>query len=199
MRKLIIFDVGGVLVELRPDVRREILSDAISPNAMPAADRAALNDANRAYCRGLMTEPDFVATVTRLMHITPETFARAEDEFIALGDRRMLTLAQGLRTAHRVVCLSNTQPTHWRHVMGDLLGHGFFDHEYVSHEMGLEKPDMEIYARVAAAEGVAAADIVFIDDTPENLPPAHALGWGTVIHHTAFDTTLAAVAVALEA
>lgn len=199
MAKLIIFDVGGVLVELRPDVRRAILSDATAPDALPAAERAELNAANRAFCRGFMAEAAFIATVTRLLNVTPETFARAEDEFIALGDRRMLTLAQGLRTAHRVVCLSNTQPTHWRHVMGDLLGAGFFDHEYVSHEMGLEKPDPAIYARVAAAEGVAAADIIFIDDTPDNLPPARALGWGTVIHHTSFDATLAAVAAALDA
>lgn len=194
MAKLIIFDVGGVLVELRPEIRREILYAVTTPDALPPAERAELDAVNRAFRLGFTPEDAFVAAVTRLLRVTPEVLARAENEFIAAGDRRMHTLAQGLRTRHRVVCLSNTQPTHWRHVMGDLLGAGFFDHEYVSHEMGMEKPDPEIYRKVAAAEGADPADIVFIDDTESNLPPAAALGWGTIIHHRSVDDTLARVA-----
>lgn len=199
MAKLFIFDVGGVLVELRPELRREILYAVTTPDALPPPERAQLDKVNRDFRLGFMAEAPYVAAVTALLGVTPDILARAEHDFIAAGDRRMHTLAQGLRTDHRVVCLSNTQPMHWRHVMGNLLGAGFFDHEYVSHDMGMEKPDPAIYRAVAEAEGVDHADIVFIDDTPGNLPPAEALGWGTIIHHRSVDETLAKVAAALGA
>jgi putative hydrolase of the HAD superfamily len=192
--KLFIFDVGGVLVGLRPEVRREILYATVTPDDLPPAERARLSEANRAFRLGFIPEDAFVATVTELLKVTRETLDKAESDFIVHGDPRMAKLAQDLRRHHRVICLSNTQPTHWRHVMTNLLGPGFFDREYVSHEMGVEKPDIDIYRQVALAEDVDPADIVFLDDTADNLPPAEQLGWGTVLHHRSVDETLARLA-----
>lgn len=194
MARLFIFDVGGVLVGLRPEVRREILYANVTPEDLAPADQARLSEVNRAFRLGFMAEDAFVAAVTELLRVTPETLDKAECDFIVHGDPRMATLAQDLRRHHRVICLSNTQPTHWRHVMSNLLGPGFFDEEYVSHEMGVEKPDIAIYRRVVEAEGVDPADIVFLDDTAGNLPPAEQLGWGTVLHHRSVDETLARLA-----
>lgn len=191
MAKVFIFDVGGVLVGLRPEVRRNILYAAVTPEDLAPVAQARLSEVNRAFRLGFIAEDAFVATVTELLKVTPETLDKAECDFIVHGDPRMVALARALRRHHRVICLSNTQPTHWRHVMTNLLGAGFFDREYVSHEMGVEKPDIEIYRRVAEAEGVDPADIVFLDDTADNLPPAEALGWGTIIHHRSVDETLA--------
>jgi putative hydrolase of the HAD superfamily len=195
--KLFIFDVGGVLVELRPERRREILYARRAPEALPPAERAELAEVGRGYRLGLTDEATYVEAVTRLLDVTLEELERAEAAFIVAGDPRMRALVGTLRRDHRVICLSNTQPMHWRHVIANLLGPGFFDREYVTHELGVEKPDPAIYRLVAEREGFAARDVVFVDDTPENLPPARALGWGTVIHHTSVAATLARIDAAL--
>jgi putative hydrolase of the HAD superfamily len=43
------------------------------------------------------------------------------------------------------------------------------------------KPDPVAYQRVLDALGVASAEVVFIEDTPQNLLPAHALGMTTIL------------------
>jgi putative hydrolase of the HAD superfamily len=197
--KRFIFDVGGVLVGLRPQLRRDLLHAVVDPDTLPPAERAELEAVNRDFRLGFMDEAPYVAAVTRLLRVSPDTLHRAECDFIVAGDPRMLALVAELRRNHRVVCLSNTQPTHWRHVIDNLLGAGFFDHEYVSHDLGLEKPDPAIYRLVAEREAVDPADIVFIDDTADNLPPAEALGWGTIIHHRSVDETLAKIAAIIGA
>jgi putative hydrolase of the HAD superfamily len=43
------------------------------------------------------------------------------------------------------------------------------------------KPDPSAYQRVLAALGAAGAEVVFLEDTPQNLLPAHALGMHTIL------------------
>jgi epoxide hydrolase-like predicted phosphatase len=64
----------------------------------------------------------------------------------------------------------------------ELLGE-LFDAVIVSGEVGLRKPDPEIYRLGARELGVDPLDCVFVDDLPGNLAPAAALGM-TVVHHT---------------
>ena len=42
MAKRFIFDVGGVLVGLRPELRRDLLHAAVDPDTLPPAERAEL-------------------------------------------------------------------------------------------------------------------------------------------------------------
>jgi epoxide hydrolase-like predicted phosphatase len=60
----------------------------------------------------------------------------------------------------------------WR----EQLPHELFDTIVDSSAVGFRKPDPRIYELVVAQLGRAAAEIVFIDDFEENLPPAAALG-----------------------
>jgi putative hydrolase of the HAD superfamily len=55
-----------------------------------------------------------------------------------------------------------------------------FDAVVISDEVGLRKPDPEIYLRTAAEMGVAAEECVFVDDTAANLPAAEKLGMAVV-------------------
>lgn len=55
-----------------------------------------------------------------------------------------------------------------------------FDVIIDSSEVGMRKPDPKIYELVLARLGAEAADVVFVDDTAHNLPPAAAMGIATV-------------------
>jgi putative hydrolase of the HAD superfamily len=63
-----------------------------------------------------------------------------------------------------------------------------FDGWVISGEVGLRKPEPEIYRMGAEAIGLPPERCVFVDDLPGNLKPARVLGMATVHHVRAEDT-----------
>lgn len=63
-----------------------------------------------------------------------------------------------------------------------------FDVLVISGELGIRKPEPEIYVRAAERMGMAPEELVFVDDLPGNLKPARALGMATVVHRDAPST-----------
>ena len=57
-----------------------------------------------------------------------------------------------------------------------------FDAWVISAEVGMRKPDPEIYALAAERLGLPPEQCVFVDDLPGNLKPARAIGMATVVH-----------------
>ncbi len=81
-----------------------------------------------------------------------------------------------LKAGHtRLVLLSNAGPDYGGYLRRGPLG-DFFAACYVSGELGLIKPQPEIYQRVLDDLGVSAAEAVFIDDREVNVRGAQALG-----------------------
>jgi putative hydrolase of the HAD superfamily len=64
-----------------------------------------------------------------------------------------------------------------------------FDGVVISGEEGMRKPSKRMYELGAERAGVPAADCVYVDDLPFNLPPAEDLGMA-VVHHTSAETTV---------
>lgn len=60
----------------------------------------------------------------------------------------------------------------------------FFDAVILSELEGVRKPSPLIYQRALKALELEGTECVFVDDHPENLPPAEALGIRTVHHAT---------------
>ncbi|MEE9128999.1 MAG: HAD-IA family hydrolase [Phycisphaerales bacterium] len=78
----------------------------------------------------------------------------------------------GLETA----ALTNTTPEHWVR-MPQFPTVGRLRHRLASHELGLHKPDPAIYLRLERQLGYAGREILFFDDTEENVQAAQAVGW----------------------
>lgn len=83
---------------------------------------------------------------------------------------------------YRLFLLSNTNALHIPHV-GQIMGRdhyarfkGCFEQFYLSHEIGLRKPNREIYQFVLDQNNLQAAETLFIDDTIENTEAAATLG-----------------------
>lgn len=83
---------------------------------------------------------------------------------------------------YRLFLLSNTNAIHIEYVqeaMGELRYNRFrdcFEAFYLSHEIGLRKPDTEIFEFVLETHELNPNQTLFIDDTPENTEAAAALG-----------------------
>ena len=71
----------------------------------------------------------------------------------------------------------------------DRIDH-LFDVMVISGEVGMRKPEPEIFAHVLDLLGVAAADAVFVDDLEHNVRAAEGLGL-VGVHHTSYERTAA--------
>ncbi|MBT9369715.1 HAD-IA family hydrolase [Rhizobium sp. CSW-27] len=188
--RLFVFDVGGVLIRLDHAAHATHLEGSPCPNFR---EDAALADSIRQFRLGRIASEAYVERLAGIYGVSGETVRQAETALLAGIFADMSAYVQGLRQIGRVVCLSNTQALHWQHILDQCLGPDFFDACYLSHEMGLEKPDPDIYAELARQEGVTGAGIIFIDDTPENVEAAKAIGWADSILHVSGPETMRAI------
>ncbi len=92
-----------------------------------------------------------------------------------------VALVRSLRAAGHGVHLGTNQHAERASYMKSELGYGdLFDTCFYSCDLGLAKPDAAFFARVAESLGVAASDVVFVDDSAANVRGALAAGMPAV-------------------
>nr|WP_296082980.1 HAD family phosphatase [uncultured Agrobacterium sp.] len=189
--KLIVFDVGGVFIELNVEKRKAAFA---AGGRWSSTDQANTNllHLNMQFRLGQIDEDTYLHRASEMYGLTAEQILQAETALLEGVFNGMVDYVRTLKSSHRVVCLSNTQSIHWRHIIETMLGAELFDACYLSHEMGMEKPGEEIYLAVQNREQVSPERIVFIDDTLENIATSRRLGWHS-IHHVDAAKTIAAI------
>ena len=123
---------------------------------------------------------------------TPYEFASsliAELELSALPERVLEELANidrglfpgamelldSLRGRYLRACLSNNNQLHWARLRATGIESGF-ERCYLSHEIGLRKPDPRAFQHGVEDLGVPAEQILFLDDRAEHVAAAATLG-----------------------
>ncbi len=102
-----------------------------------------------------------------------------------------LELLLQLKRKHRLYMLSNTNSIHFKVVekvfrkkLPEGSWPGLFDKLFLSHEMGLRKPDEKIYQAVIDEIGADPSECLFFDDLKANLDGAKKVGLKThLINH----------------
>lgn len=170
----VLFDMGGVLVELGP--LDELLGDA-----MPGEEfwpRWLASPAVRAFESGRCSAEDFaVGLVDELaLELAPDEVIERFTAFprgLFPGSRE-LAAEVGSRVTTGV--LSNTNPLHWEFQADADEIKALCHHAFLSYRLGLVKPDREIYERVATDLAVEPSRILFIDDNQINVDGARRAG-----------------------
>jgi putative hydrolase of the HAD superfamily len=85
-------------------------------------------------------------------------------------------MLERLRRNHRLLVLSNTDAIHFRWVKGRYPFLRHFDDFVLSFELGLRKPEPEIYQAAISRAGCEARDIFFTDDRQDNVEGAIQAG-----------------------
>jgi len=88
----------------------------------------------------------------------------------------------GIRTA----LLSNS----WGNAYPQQVWEGMFDTVVISGDVGMRKPEPQIYTHTCTELGLAPEQCVFVDDLAHNVQAAAALGM-LGVHHVAYETTAA--------
>lgn len=188
MIRNVVFDVGGVLLNLRYEPFIRYLQGAgIDMRDLPAwLTRVDLAAHERGEISG-------EALLERIASMAEQPLDRAElrarwlDMFERSDD--MFRLAAGLMQEYRVYLLSNAGDLHWAYFNSlyglDSLVHGAL----ASFRVGAIKPQADIYRKAESMFDLDPAATVFIDDLPQNVAGARQCGWQAV-HHQQVAATL---------
>ncbi|MFU2315341.1 glucose-1-phosphatase [Rahnella sp. PCH160] len=177
---LYIFDMGNVIIDI--DFKR-VLGVWSHLSGTPLAtltERFSMGEVFQKHERGEISDEQFAADLCHEMGIALsfEQFS-AGWQAIFVGLRpEVITVFKKLREeGHRVVVLSNTNRLHldfWPHHYPEIEANT--DAMYLSQNLGMRKPEPEIFQHVLEKEGFSAAETVFFDDVVENIEAARAAG-----------------------
>lgn len=177
---LYIFDMGNVIIDI--DFKR-VLGVWSHLSGTPLAtltERFKMGEVFQQHERGEISDEQFAADLCDEMGIALsfEQFSAGwHAVFVGLRPE-VITLFQKLREeGHRVVVLSNTNRLHldfWPQHYPEIEANT--DAIYLSQNLGMRKPEPEIFQHVLEKEGFTADQAVFFDDVAENIEAARAAG-----------------------
>jgi len=182
--KNIIFDLGGVLLNINPLLsllelekisgisKEELLVKLTSEEIFKKFETGSLDSAQfrRNLCHILNTE------------VSDSEIDRIWNKLILDIPLHRVKLLQELRKNYRVFLLSNTNSIHFDHYTREFYETfginlvDLFDQVFVSHEIGIHKPEAGIYTHVLENAKIDASETVFIDDSLANIQAAELLG-----------------------
>lgn len=190
-RPVIVFDFGGVLTHpVRASIEAWMARDRIEPASLTRVLRAWLsreaepdNPLHRLE-RGELDVARFsiemAARLSRVDGGTVEPEGLLDRFFGGLElDQQMIELVRELRAAGaRTVLLSNS----WGNDYPWALLEELFEISVISSEVGLRKPQPEIFQLTAQRAGATLEQLHFIDDGEPNIVGAEALGIVSHLH-----------------
>jgi epoxide hydrolase-like predicted phosphatase len=185
----VIFDIGNVLVHLRFDRVYSRIREKTALELHQIAERMA-NDPNYyEHESGRMTSEEFFRLQAQALEYSgtmEELIACWRDHFLE-PMHSTLEVARALKQRGlQLAIISNINPVH-EEVMENFEFIGLFPVRVYSHLVGVMKPNPAIYHHAAARLKLVPESTVFIDDKPENIAAARALGWQGIVmrpHHT---------------
>jgi len=173
----ILFDLGGVLIELA-GVEQML---AWCPDVADTAElwrRWLRSAAVRRYETGGAAREEFAAEMIGEfgLPVDGQTFLHAFEHWpraLYPGATDLLAL---LAPRFRLASVSNTNELHWERFRRNWSLPAHFHHNFPSHEVGMLKPDADYFSHVIAALGVPAERVLFVDDNALNVEAAAGLG-----------------------
>lgn len=185
--KNLIFDLGGVIM----DLRRENCVDALTRLGVKGADELL-----GLYCQsglflhleeGRITPAEFRDGIRKMaaMPLSDEEIDTAFNQFLVGIPVHRLRMLESLRKTYKVFMLSNTNTIMYdSRIAEEFRKDGktvddYFDGVCLSFREGCVKPDPRIFKALAEENGIKPGESVFFDDSAANIEAAAALGFGT--------------------
>lgn len=194
--KVFVFDLGMVLVSL---YRKECVENF---RLLGIEDAAAMigncsqDGTFGALEYGLISVEKFCDELAQISSkkITEKDILNAWNSMIGETPVDLLNMIYRLRHEFgKTVCMlsnvnqphiDNVMQNHFRQVEGRDI-HDYFDALYLSHELHLKKPEPKIFETVGQSIhkkfGFCGSDIIFFDDSRDNVDMAIRYGWDSVV------------------
>ena len=190
MVSAIVFDLGGVLIDLDYDscVRsfREVLGYERITELLDLSHQKGIYGDMEA---GLITADEFRAEVLRESRpgCVPADVDRAMAGLLVGMDPKKVPLLERLAERYALYGLSNNNEIsvarmHAIYEENGLDWQRVFRKEFISSRMKLLKPSRAIFDAAVAEIGFPPAEILFVDDSQRNVDGARSAGWQAVLY-----------------
>ena len=188
MIKNIVFDLGGVLLDL--DFKRSL--DAFSSLGYQRFDEMftqyKADDLFKNLEIGAISADEFYESLSTIapVPVTNVSLQKAWNDILVGFRKESLVFLKMLQSKYNLYLLSNTNEIHCQYFNQVLIPETgeqaldiLFKKIYYSHQIHLRKPGLEIFEFVLNDAGIKAHETLFIDDSPPNLPHAEMVGMKT--------------------
>lgn len=189
MIKDIVFDFGGVLIEIDTPAAIKKFADLGLPRPHEFLNSYQQTGAFYLLENGDITAEEFIARLSSLCNRTI-TYDQAKDAwlgFIVKVQTELLEDIQTLRPQYRLSVLSNTNPflQGWARSKeftqeGKSLD-DYFDNLFLSYKMHCSKPSEDIYRKMLEQGNMVAHETLFVDDSEKNIDAARRIGINTLL------------------
>lgn len=185
MIKLIIFDLGGILVpEKKPEIL-EYVTKEIGCTKEQLEEN--LKEYDAALTKGEITLKEFYRKLLKRCGIEKdreEIVKKHVEEYKRTSTKRseeIINIIEDLKINYEVVALTNTEIEIGNYNKEQGLFQ-YFERAFLSTEMHMKKPDAMIFQKVLEECHVRADEALFIDDKEENTEGARELGIPCILY-----------------
>ena len=177
----LIFDLGNVLIRVDPSQFIRKITEVTDLDNDCIIHYFMTSECLRSYEKGEISNQQFYETVCHDLSL-----ALSKHRFKTLWQSMffpiepMITWLSTIRNQFQLVILSNTNAWHMNYCEHNYPFMHWFDHRLYSHQLGLAKPDPEIFEKALNTSRTSPEHTLFIDDMEENTIAASAMGIRTV-------------------
>jgi len=177
--RALLLDIGGVIIDIDPTACFDSWAQACGADAERIAARWGIDDAYKAFEVGSIDFDAYIEHLARRLRIrlSREQWLEGWNALLREPVAPVVALLEEIGSSIPLYAFSNTNPVHeavWQPRLASTLAS--FRAVYTSCQIGHRKPDVESYIAVVNLMGTAPADILFIDDNPENVHGARTAG-----------------------
>ena len=175
--KLILFDLGGVVVDVESDRLVHEVAQLLGRSFEEVQAEIYHEELLLPFELGRIGAVAYYEGLKRRLGL-PWTFERfvAAWNGIFTENRDVTRAIERLRARCMLMALSNTNELHLRHIKASFPSLSVFRDWIASCEVGLRKPDPQIYRVALDRAGVEPEAAVYVDDRPELVEAGRRVG-----------------------
>ena len=176
--KLVMFDLGGVLVKIAPQRFLAKVAEATGQSVESLTPSLEDQKLIESLELGSLNPRKFYEQIKARTGVgwTYEQFVAAWNSIIVDENTETTWVLERLRTRYKLLVLTNTDPLHEMHIRNTWPVFTFIPHWVASYVVGFRKPDPRIFELALAEADVPPRETVYIDDLAEHIETARHLG-----------------------
>lgn len=188
MIKNIIFDLGGVIYDIRYENIPEAFARMGAGNLVSLYSKAKQTDFIDRYEEGLISSGNFCGEIRRLSDIplTDEQIKEAWNAILIDVPAARVDFLLKLKERYNLYLFSNTNQFNYECFIAHLkqkYGFDFFETifkaAYFSHILHIRKPKAEGFQKIMQEQQLNPTETLFIDDSPQHVESARKCGLQT--------------------
>ena len=186
--KNIIFDLGNVIINIDTDLTAKAMRNLGFKDFDKSYSLLSQTNLFNFLEKGLISPEKFYEEINNQLpkNVSCEKIEQAWGAMLLDFPKERIDLIQRLNKKYRVFLLSNTNAIHYNQYNKDfihLFGFGLsdlFEKAYYSFDLGMRKPETDIFEYALNDSNLDIFETLFIDDLDKNIETAARLGLNTI-------------------